>query len=246
MKKRIQTLLEDLQENGLSDMNQATKLVLPVIIAVIGVFVFYNITDRESSAKLILLMMIYFIPPLGKESIIPLGVSGGKIAVPFIHQQAVIPTINPTVVALAIAFVDIVVALFLVWNYDLAKKIPLVGEFMIKVESVGRKSSKKYSWIKPLRFIGIMLFVMVPFQGSGGLVGSIIGRLIGMKPWNIFLGISAGSVTGCLLIAYFADAILTVFVQNFLLGFLIVIVILIIGIMIIAYRRAQRNKNKKK
>jgi len=135
----------------------------------------------------------YFFPPLGKESIIPLGVAAG---------------IHPIVMALSIAFVDVVVALFLVWNYDLAKKIPLIGKFITKVEEKGKNVEEKYGWIKPLRFIGIVLFVMVPFQGSGGLVGSIVGRLIGMKPWNTFYAISIGAVTGCLLIATFSKAFL--------------------------------------
>ncbi|MCJ2533678.1 MAG: hypothetical protein LN364_00410, partial [Candidatus Thermoplasmatota archaeon] len=64
----------------------------------------------------------YFFPPLGKESIIPAGIAFG---------------VDPIVMALSIAFVDVVVALFLVWNYDLAKKIPIIGKFMIKVEEKG-------------------------------------------------------------------------------------------------------------
>ncbi len=171
----------------------------------------------------------YFFPPLGKETIIPGGILAG---------------IDPLVMALSIAFVDIIVALFLVWNYDFAKKVPLIGHFIAKVETIGRKSSSKYSWIKPLRFIGIILFVMVPFQGSGGLVGSIVGRLIGMKPWNIFFAISVGAVTGCLMIGYFADAILSVFVTNFLLGVLIIVILLIIAIMALAYKTVNKNKEK--
>jgi uncharacterized membrane protein len=138
---------------------------------------------------------------------------------------------------LSIAFVDIVVALFLMWNYDFAKKIPLVGRFMEKVEIIGKNSSNKYTWIKPLRFIGIILFVMVPFQGSGGLVGSIVGRLIGMKPLITFLAISIGAIIGCMLVAYFADFVLSVFIKNFLLGILIFIILLIIGVMFFIYRK---------
>ncbi|MCK4348354.1 MAG: small multi-drug export protein [Thermoplasmatales archaeon] len=171
----------------------------------------------------------YFFPPLGKETIIPGGILAG---------------IDPLVMALSIAFVDIIVALFLVWNYDFAKKVPLIGHFIAKVETIGRKSSSKYGWIKPLRFIGIVLFVMVPFQGSGGLVGSIVGRLIGMKPWNIFFAISVGAVTGCLMIGYFADVILSVFITNFLLGALIIVILLIIAIMALAYKTVNKNKKK--
>jgi len=215
------------------------KILLPFIIAVIGILIvkFYLVFtgEGESATKLIILMFAYFIPPLGKESIIPIGVTGGKVTVPFVGGSLVIPKIDPLVMALTIAFVDIVVALFLVWNYDLAKKIPLIGNFMEKVEEIGKKSSSKYGWIKPLRFIGIVLFVMVPFQGSGGLVGSIVGRLIGMKPRNTFYAISIGAIAGCLLIAYFADAILNVFIRNFLSGALIIIMLLLIGLMIWVY-----------
>jgi len=217
------------------------KLFLPLIITIVGVVIIYFIIDKESSGKLFLLMFAYFIPPLGKESIIPIGVSGGELTIPIINRYIVVPTIDPLIMALTIAFVDIIVALFLLWNYDLAKKIPLVGNFMIKVEKIGKRSSDKYSWIKPLRFIGIVLFVMVPFQGSGGLVGSIVGRLIGMKPLNTFFAISTGAIVGCLLIAYFAEAILSVFIKNFLLGALIIIILLVIGIMIFMYRKSKNN-----
>jgi uncharacterized membrane protein len=219
------------------------KFILPFIIAVLGFVVLYFIVSKECVGKLYLLMFAYFIPPLGKETIIPIGISGGDLTIPILNQYVVVPSINPLVMALSIAFVDIVVALFLLWNYDFAKKIPIIGNFMDKVEKIGRSSSDKYSWIKPLRFIGLVLFVMVPFQGSGGLVGSIVGRLIGVKPWNTFFAISLGAIIGTILIAYFSEAILSVFVKNFLLGLLIVIVILVIGIMIFVYKNV-KNHNK--
>jgi uncharacterized membrane protein len=205
------------------------KFIIPFLLGFgvfgfVGLFIIQNIQFRYWS-----LISGYFFPPLGKETIIPAGIIAG---------------INPIIMALSIAFVDIVVALFLVWNYDLAKKIPLIGNFIDKIEKIGKKTSNKYNWIKPLRFIGIMLFVMVPFQGSGGLVGSIIGRLIGMKPWNIFLAISTGSLFGCFLIAYFADIILSIIIQNLLFGILIIIIIMTILIMYFAYKKVNGNNKK--
>lgn len=214
-----------------------SKFFLPFIIALLGIISLYLIVDKDSVGKLFFLMFAYFIPPLGKESIIPIGVAGGQITVPFINRLIEVPPINPIIMALTIAFVDIVVALFLLWNYDLAKKIPIIGKFMMKVEQIGRSSSDKYAWIKPLRFIGVVLFVMVPFQGSGGMVGSIVGRLIGMKPLNTFFAISIGAIIGTLLIAYFADAILSVLVKNLLIGLLIIIIILVIGLMVFIYKK---------
>jgi uncharacterized membrane protein len=222
-----------------------TKFFLPFGIAGLIILTLYLLIESGSSGKLFFLMFAYFFPPLGKESVIPIGVSGGELNIPIINQYVVVPAISPLVMALTIAFVDIIVALFLLWNYDLAKKIPLVGRFIIKVENIGKSSSEKYGWIKPLRFIGIVLFVMVPFQGSGGLVGSIVGRLIGMKPLNTFFAISIGAITGCLLIAYFSEAILSVFIKNFLIGLLIIIIFLIIGIMIFMYRKSKKYYSEK-
>jgi uncharacterized membrane protein len=221
-----------------------SKFFLPIIIGGLGILSLYLIVDKDSVGKLFFLMFAYFFPPLGKETIIPIGVGGGELTIPFINKLVVVPEIHPVIMALTIAFVDIVVALFLLWNYDLAKKIPIVGDFMIKVEKIGRSSSDKYAWIKPLRFVGIILFVMVPFQGSGGMVGSILGRLFGMKPLNTFFAISIGAVIGCLLIAYFADAILSVFVKNFLFGLLIIIIIVVIGIMIWIYKKNNNSLKK--
>ena len=113
---------------------------------------------------------------------------------------------------------------------------------MEKVEIIGRSSSDKYGWIKPLRFIGIVLFVIVPFQGSGGLVGSIVGRLIGMKPINTFYAITIGAISGTILIAYFADAIFSVFIQNILFGLLLIIILLVIAFMIFIYKRSKDTK----
>jgi len=201
------------------------KFFIPIILGS-GAFAIIGLLLEEAMrVKYWPLITGYFFPPLGKESIIPLGVGFG---------------IHPLVMALSIAFVDIVVALFLVWNYDLAKKIPFVGKFITKVEEKGRNVEQKYSWIKPLRFIGIILFVMVPFQGSGGLVGSIVGRLIGMKPWNTFFAISLGAVIGCLLIATFAQAFLIFAEINTLLTLILVGVIVVVIILYFVIKKRKK------
>ena len=192
-------------------------------------------------------LVAYFFPPFGKETVIPIATSfsGDGLAVPLLNLNLEPLGIDPLEIALAVAFIDIVVALFLVWNYDLAKKIPLIGKFMIKAENLGKGSSDKYSWFKSLRFIGIVLFVMVPFQGSGGLVGSIVGRLFGMKPWTTFLAISIGAVTGCLIIAYSAKAILETF-KGYSLVVLIVVIVLIVAFMAYFYKKNNNSQHKQK
>jgi uncharacterized membrane protein len=220
------------------------KFFLPFVIAGLIIFILYIVVEKDAAGKLFFLLFAYFFPPLGKETIIPIGVTGGELTIPILNRYIVVPSINPFLMAMTIAFVDIIVALFLVWNYDLAKKIPLIGKFIVKIENIGRNSSDKYNWIKPLRFIGIILFVMVPFQGSGGVVASILGRLFGMKPWNTFFAISIGAIIGCLVIAYSAETIKSVLVTNFMMGLLIIIILIIVGIMFLIYIRNKKNSIK--
>ena len=221
-----------------------TKFFFPFVLG-FGAFGIWGLFS-DTIFRIWPLIIAYFFPPLGKETVIPLGIGILKegVNVPLINLHVEPVSVDPLSIALAIAFVDIVVALFLVWNYDLAKKIPLVGRFMQKVEKIGKNSEDSYGWVKPLRFIGIILFVMVPFQGSGGLVGSIVGRLIGMKPVHTFCAISIGAVTGCLLIAYFSDLILSFVVKNLLIGLLVLIIVLVIGIMYWINRKNKKNRKK--
>jgi len=231
------------------EINDKTKIMIrlgkvftPILLA-FGVYWIWSLFS-DALSKIWPLLVAYFFPPFGKETVIPLatGFSKEGLTVPFFNIHVEPLSIDPFAIALSVAFIDIVVALFLVWNYDLAKKIPLVGKFMIKAENIGKGSSDKYSWFKSLRFLGVVLFVMVPFQGSGGLVASIVGRLFGMKPWTTFFAISIGAVTGCLLIAYFTQAILYVF-KDYLLIIFVVIIALIVAFMF--YNRKNRNSQKK-
>ena len=101
-----------------------TKFFAPFILG-FCVFSALGLTlEKEVWEHLWPLLTGYFFPPLGKESIIPTGV--------------LVFGINPLIMALSVAFVDILVALFLVWNYDLAKKIPFVGKFIVKIETKGK------------------------------------------------------------------------------------------------------------
>jgi len=204
------------------DFIAVVKFFLPIDTGLLGLLIIVLTLPKNLWIKLLPLMGIYFFPPFGKESVIPLGVFGGNVTVPILNWHVQTVSIDPLIMTLSIAFIDIVVSLFIVWNYDLAKKIPLIGKFIIKIESLGKKTVKEYRWIKPLRFIGVMLFVMIPFQGTGGVVGSIVGRLIGMNPLETWLAVSAGAVAGCAILAYFYKIIFGI---NIVLGLILVIAV---------------------
>jgi uncharacterized membrane protein len=83
--------------------------------------------------------------------------------------------------------------MFLVWNFDYAKKIPCLGKLVERAEESGEKAIRKYKWAKRFGFIGLVLLVMFPLQWTGSAVGSIVGRLIGMPPLMTWLAVIVGT-----------------------------------------------------
>jgi uncharacterized membrane protein len=101
---------------------------------------------------------------------------------------------------LVLGTVDVVVGLFLVWNFDMLYRVPWIGPRFRTVESRGSDLLHDHSWVRRLAFVGIVLVVIVPFQGTGAVMGSILGRLIGIGPWRTFLAIAIGAYTGVALV----------------------------------------------
>ena len=132
------------------------------------------------------LMFLYFVPPMGKESVIPIGIAQG---IPW------------TVLAFSIAFVDIVVCLFLIWNFDLAKKLPFIGSGIKRVQLKGAAILESMPWVERLTFFGIVIFVMIPFQGSGAFAGTILGRAVGLSVSAVLAAVGVGALVGSALIA---------------------------------------------
>lgn len=69
---------------------------------------------------------------------------------------------------------------------------------------------------------------MVPFQGSGAVTASVVGRLTGLRPMKVWLAIIIGALLGCSIIAYFTDLIIYLTEVNIIISILILFSVLII------------------
>lgn len=138
-------------------------------------------------------MLAYFLPPAGKESIIPLAVNQN---IPY-H-----------LIAIALTFIDSMVSLFLIWNYDYAKKIPFFGHLLRLVERRGKKVITQSRVLSKFAFTALVLFVMIPFQGTGGAGATVIGRMIGMNPYKVLAAVVIGALLGTFLIGFLSSSIL--------------------------------------
>ena len=114
--------------------------------------------------------------------------------------------------------IDIETALFMGWNFDLLLKIPVLGKTLESFIRKARDFIREQPWLKRIYFAGIVVLVMVPVLGSGGIRGSIIGQLLGMQKTTVFLAIVIGAFVGCFGIALGALFLQELFLQSLLLG----------------------------
>ncbi|MFW6142311.1 MAG: small multi-drug export protein [Candidatus Saliniplasma sp.] len=239
---------EDKEKNGFFTTlpGKIVMFFLPFLIASLYISLLYIIIHEKSIFWIASGGMFgYFFPPAGKESVIPLAVGA-------INAKGVLsPITTILLVAGSIAYVDIVTSYFLLWNFYIAEKIPLIGTWIKKFEKFGAQKMKEKKWISKVAFIGVVLFVVFPFQGSGGVGASIVGRVIGLDKYKTWLAIIIGSFTGCTFIAvvslYLSDAILEAFQTSVFqgIGTLIIVGIIFILIYYVSKNHMKNSKRKK-
>jgi hypothetical protein len=136
------------------------------------------------------------------------------------------------------------------WNFELALQIPWLGRMMESFIEKTREFITEQPRMKQLYFTGIVLLVMVPVMGSGGIRGSIIGQLLGMQKRPVFLAIVLGAFIGCFGIALGTLLLEELFIRSILIG-----TAAVAGLIIIAlagwlwckvYRNSTRQQSGKK
>jgi len=154
------------------------------------------------------LSIIYFIPPAGKETIIPAGlgiISSFGVGVPL-----------PVFIwGLSIWVFDVLVCLGIITNWWLLELLisvipafPFIGIRLKNKPKIYKKKislklwydglhkktreieAKKYGKILPF---ALFVFMFIPFQGTGAMSTTIIGTWLGLRRREIILIVSIGS-----------------------------------------------------
>ncbi|UCC93290.1 MAG: small multi-drug export protein [Thermoplasmata archaeon] len=206
------------------------KVLIPFAIpAAIFAFLFF-VMDYTKFLQLGAMALSYLFPPLGKESIIPIGIGYG-----FTKWQ----------MTGLIFMVDVVCAMFISWNLPLAKKIPGIGRIITWVEKKGSETLEKNPGLRTVSWIGLVLWVMVPFQGSGGITASIIGRAIGMRASHVISAVGVGALIAGFLIGTVAEEGMEIIRENWVAGVVMIAVVVVVALVLfLFYKRYTDQKNQ--
>ncbi|HUV02840.1 MAG TPA: small multi-drug export protein [Desulfobacteria bacterium] len=179
MIKEMQTdMLEKANQVRLMNKIALLKLLLPFAIAGATVAFLWFFFPEDFGKYATVFGVYSFVPLIGTVTVVPTGLQLGIPPVPLIAF---------------IIFTDAVLAMFLVWNFDYAKKVPGLGKLVQRVGEQGEQALQKYKWAKRFGFIGVVFLVIFPLQWTGSGVGSIVGRLIGMQPLMTWLAVVIGT-----------------------------------------------------
>jgi uncharacterized membrane protein len=174
---------------GIEDISRRTtyiRLLVPPLLVVIFFILCFLILSENRILILGGLMVAYFIPPSGKESIIPIGIGLG---IPW------------WLMALTLTLLDVITALFMIMNFALMLRVPRLGPWIEKTTASSREFMAEHPWMSHWRILGLAFFVMLPLQGTGGVGATVIGLMLGLTPGEILLAVGIGAAVESLAFA---------------------------------------------
>jgi uncharacterized membrane protein len=177
-------------DDGVDDRASWLKVSVPFLLCGLFLAVVWFLLPAEQWLLLVGMMVAYIVPPLGRETIIPVCILCG---IPW------------WLVALALAFLDFAGGLFMAWNFPLVLRIPYIGPWVSRFTAAGRTFLDRRPWLERLYFVGLIAFVALPFDGSGSIVGSVVGRMLGMTKTEVLSCITIGGIIGSFAIALGID-----------------------------------------
>ena len=195
-------------------INRILRLTIPFLLGIGLLLALYTLYDYETFLQVTGLLFLYFIPPAGKESLIPAAIAMG---IPLV-------TICTSIIA-----IDIISCLFMLWNFQVLGSIPFIGPWITILMKRGTETLKKHAWLERLYLVGLILFVFLPFQGTGAVSGTILGKMAGMPSIEIFSAITIGVTLHSFFIGLSAYALNKYLGLNlwFLVAFILGIIFLI-------------------
>ncbi len=121
---------------------------------------------------------------------------------------------TPWELATLVAYMDISVAVILVYNLPRLYRIPRLGPTLEDLAEHGLYLLEQRPWMGRVTILGVIAFVMFPLTGTGAIGGSIFGRLLGLGPRRTMASIAVGACIGSFGMAAFGNTVAKFFTDE--------------------------------
>ena len=181
----------------------------------------WALTDHDDLGGL---MLAYYVPPAGKESIIPIGIGLG---IPW------------WLMAITVSLLDVITSLFMIMNFVLILQVPRLGPWIEQLTKAGRDFMAGHPWMARWRIPGVAIFVMLPLQGTGGVGATVVGLMAGLSPGEVLLAVGIGAAVESLLFALGSELIWRLLMAHFIAGIVVAIGLVLVVILIYVHFNRQ-------
>ena len=140
----------------------------------------------------------YLFPPFGKESIIPYMLSSGEgLSLPgwlsWVDGGVVGPALPGWTVWSMIVVMDVISSAILAYSWWFAEFIIVRIRILDRAYKALQRRAEKYRK-KRLLTVSLLIFMMIPFQGTGGISTTIVARLLGVSAKKTIMIVFVGSL----------------------------------------------------
>lgn len=151
-------------------------------------------------------------------------VGGGKLMI--LAGAVERAPVGPWALACLVVYIDLGTALTVLGAMHDLYRMPRAGPRMAAAREAGWRLLQRNPWMYRVTWLSLAGFVAVPFQGTGALVGVILGRLLGLSRVSIVAATGIGSLVGSSALALAGDyweAHIAALATRPLLGFVVVL-----------------------
>lgn len=104
-----------------------------------------------------------------------------------------------------VIWLDTFIAFIMVFHASFLYRIPKVGPAMLALQEDGEFILSNHPWFRRFAWLGLIVFVLIPFAATGSIGGSIVGRILGLSRWATLSGVVIGSVASTGIVFAFAQ-----------------------------------------
>jgi len=155
--------------------------------------------------KIILLILLTFVPIFELRWSIPIGLYSGSVNVPFLGAMqgfGLDPLFVFFVCVSANAILSVLVYFFLHNIIQFFLCFELINSFYQRI--IIRTQKKAKPLIEKYGLLGLALFIAVPLPGSGTWTGTLAGYLLGFDMKKIFVANLIGVIIAGLIVTFFS------------------------------------------
>jgi uncharacterized membrane protein len=98
-------------------------------------------------------------------------------------------------IAALVVYIDMGTALAVVGGIQHLYRFPGLGRRMLTARDSSARLLQRNPWMRRIAFLTLAGFVAVPFNGTGALVGALLGRTMGLSRVALLAATALGSVT---------------------------------------------------